>query len=44
MPAGQQQPQQYTALAVSIEPSGGSPNPDGPTGPVVFSGKLLPVS
>jgi anti-sigma-K factor RskA len=44
MPAGQQQPQQYTALAVSIEPSGGSPNPNGPTGPVVFSGKLLPVS
>ncbi|MGF6776957.1 anti-sigma factor [Paraburkholderia sp. GAS334] len=44
MPAGQQQPQQYPALAVSIEPSGGSPDPDGPTGPVVFSGKLLPVS
>jgi anti-sigma-K factor RskA len=44
MPAGEQQPQQYPMLAVSIEPSGGSPNPNGPTGPVVFTGKLLPVS
>ncbi|MBV8627056.1 MAG: anti-sigma factor [Paraburkholderia sp.] len=44
MPAGQQQPQQYPVLAVSIEPSGGSPDPNGPTGPVVFTGKLLPVS
>jgi anti-sigma-K factor RskA len=42
--AGQQRPENYAALAISIEPPGGSPNPDGPSGPVVFSGKLLPVS
>lgn len=28
------------ALAVSLEPRGGSPNPDGPTGPVIGVGKL----
>jgi anti-sigma-K factor RskA len=42
--AAQQRPERYTALAVSIEAPGGSPNPNGPTGPVVFSGKLLPLS
>ncbi|HZZ09353.1 MAG TPA: anti-sigma factor [Paraburkholderia sp.] len=42
--AGQQKPESYAALAVSIEAPGGSPNPDAPTGPVVFTGKLLPVS
>jgi anti-sigma-K factor RskA len=42
--AGQQRPESYAALAISIEAPGGSPNPNGPTGPVVFSGKLLPVS
>ncbi|MGF6770322.1 anti-sigma-K factor RskA [Paraburkholderia sp. GAS199] len=42
--AGQQKPESYAALAVSIEAPGGSPNHDAPTGPVVFSGKLLPVS
>jgi anti-sigma-K factor RskA len=42
--AAEQRPESYAALAISIEPSGGSPNPDGPSGPVVFSGKLLPVS
>jgi anti-sigma-K factor RskA len=42
--AAQQRPESYAALAISIEPPGGSPNPDGPSGPVVFSGKLLPVS
>jgi anti-sigma-K factor RskA len=42
--AGQQKPESYTALAVSIEAPGGSPNHNAPTGPVVFSGKLLPVS
>jgi anti-sigma-K factor RskA len=26
----------YTAFGVSIEPSGGSPNPDGPSGPRIF--------
>ncbi|HEY1997017.1 anti-sigma factor [Paraburkholderia sp.] len=44
VPAGQQRPENYAALAISIEAPGGSPNPNGPTGPVVFSGKLLPVS
>jgi len=42
--SGKQRPESYAALAISIEPPGGSPNPDGPSGPVVFSGKLLPVS
>ena len=42
--AGQQKPESYTALAVSIEAPGGSPDHNAPTGPVVFSGKLLPVS
>lgn len=44
VPAGVQKPESYAALAVSIEAPGGSPNPNAPTGPVVFSGKLLPVS
>jgi len=34
-------PANVPALAVSIEPPGGSPNPDGPSGPVVFQGALL---
>jgi anti-sigma-K factor RskA len=42
--AAQQRPENYAALAISIEPPGGSPNPNGPSGPVVFSGKLVPVS
>jgi anti-sigma-K factor RskA len=42
--AAEQRPESYAALAISIEPPGGSPNPDGPSGPVVFSGKLLPLS
>ena len=28
-------------LAISVEPQGGSPDPNGPTGPVVFKGKLI---
>ena len=32
---------QVPALAVSIEPRGGSPDPAGPTGPVVFKGALI---
>lgn len=32
---------QGSALAISVEPRGGSPNPDGPTGPVVFKGALI---
>jgi anti-sigma-K factor RskA len=42
--AGQQKPESYAALAVSIEAPGGSPDHHAPTGPVVFSGRLLPVS
>lgn len=34
-------PKAVPALAVSIEPPGGSPNPDGPSGPVVFKGPVL---
>jgi anti-sigma-K factor RskA len=34
----------YPALAVSVEPVGGSPNPDGPTGPVVYTGKVIPAA
>lgn len=44
VPAGQQKPESYAALAVSIEPPGGSPDHNAPSGPVVYSGKLLPVS
>jgi anti-sigma-K factor RskA len=42
--AGQQKPESYDALAVSIEAPGGSPDHNAPSGPVVFTGKLLPVS
>jgi anti-sigma-K factor RskA len=42
--AGQQKPENYAALAVSIEAPGGSPDHNAPSGPVVFTGKLLPVS
>jgi anti-sigma-K factor RskA len=42
--AGQQKPESYEALAVSIEAPGGSPDHNAPNGPVVFTGKLLPVS
>jgi anti-sigma-K factor RskA len=42
--AGQQKPENYEALAVSIEAPGGSPDHNAPSGPVVFTGKLLPVS
>jgi anti-sigma-K factor RskA len=42
--AAQQRPESYAALAISIEPPGGSTNPNAPSGPVVFSGKLLPAS
>ncbi|WP_454711213.1 anti-sigma factor [Cupriavidus nantongensis] len=36
-----QRPAAVPALAVSIEPAGGSPNADGPSGPVVFKGPVL---
>jgi anti-sigma-K factor RskA len=31
----------YLKLAVSMEPQGGSPDPNGPTGPVLCAGKLM---
>jgi anti-sigma-K factor RskA len=37
-------PQNYGVLAVSVEPPGGSQNPNGPTGPVIYTGKLLQAS
>jgi anti-sigma-K factor RskA len=33
----------YPVLAVSVEPIGGSTNPNGPTGPVVYTGKVIPA-
>jgi anti-sigma-K factor RskA len=44
LPARHARPEGYAALAISIENPGGSPNPNGPSGPVVLSGKLLPVT
>src|ERR1700692_854440 len=34
----------YPVLAVSVEPVGGSPNPNAPTGPVVYTGKVIPAA
>ncbi|MFC4518901.1 anti-sigma factor [Cupriavidus pinatubonensis] len=34
-------PSAVPALAVSVEPPGGSTNPDGPSGPVIFKGPLI---
>lgn len=34
----------YPLLAVSMEALGGSANPDGPTGPVVYTGKVIPAA
>jgi anti-sigma-K factor RskA len=34
----------FPALAVSVEPPGGSPNPDGPTGPVIYTGRVIPAA
>jgi anti-sigma-K factor RskA len=36
-------PDSAPVLAVTLEPKGGSPKPDGPTGPVVFKGAWLQV-
>lgn len=36
-------PASAPVLAVTLEPKGGSPKPDGPTGPVVFKGAWLQV-
>ncbi len=34
----------YPLLAVSMEALGGSANPNGPTGPVVYTGKVVPAA
>ena len=36
-------PDSIPILAISLEPKGGSPNPNGPTGPVLFKGAWLQV-
>jgi anti-sigma-K factor RskA len=41
MPMGGHQPEEMPALAVSLEPRGGVPGAGGPTGPVLFKGRLL---
>jgi len=30
-------------LAVTLEPKGGSPNPNGPTGPVLYKGNWVKI-
>jgi anti-sigma-K factor RskA len=42
MPAGST-PDSIPLLAVTLEPKGGSPNPNGPTGPIVFKGAWLHI-
>ena len=36
-------PDSSPMLAVTLEPKGGSPNPNGPTGPVVFKGAWVQI-
>lgn len=36
-------PQSAPVLAVSLEPKGGSPNPNGPTGPILFKGVWVQI-
>jgi len=36
-------PQSIPLLAVSLEPKGGSPNPNGPSGPILFKGAWLQI-
>lgn len=36
-------PQSAPVLAISLEPKGGSPNPHGPTGPVLYKGAWLQI-
>lgn len=36
-------PQSMPALAVSLEPKGGSPNPNAPSGPVLFTGAWVQI-
>ena len=34
----------FPVLAASIEPIGGSPNPNAPSGPVIYTGKVIPTA
>lgn len=36
-------PESIPLLAVSLEPKGGSPNPNGPTGPILFKGAWVQI-
>lgn len=36
-------PRSIPPLAISLEPKGGSPNPNGPTGPILFKGAWLQI-
>ena len=36
-------PRSTPLLAVSLEPKGGSPNPNGPTGPILYKGVLVQI-
>jgi anti-sigma-K factor RskA len=36
-------PQSIPLLAVTLEPKGGSPNPNGPTGPILFKGAWVQI-
>jgi anti-sigma-K factor RskA len=36
-------PQSAPVLAVSLEPKGGSPNPNGPTGPILYKGVWVQI-
>jgi anti-sigma-K factor RskA len=36
-------PSNIALFAISLEPRGGSPNPAGPSGPILYKGPLLPV-
>lgn len=37
-------PQNIPLLAISLEPKGGSPNPNGPTGPILYKGAWVQIS
>jgi anti-sigma-K factor RskA len=40
---GNATPESVALLAVSLEPPGGSPNPNGPTGPILFKGAWVSI-
>ncbi|MDW5442818.1 anti-sigma factor domain-containing protein [Polaromonas sp. SM01] len=44
LPAGSDAVNNVPALAITLEPKGGSPAGGGPTGPVLFKGALIPMN